>query len=91
MNKLTNTLLAGMTALALTVTSVVWASPAVAASAQTNTAGAATQLPAQVAVPTTLTPGEIAGLTFMREEEKLARDVYPVSYTHLTLPTSDLV
>ncbi len=76
MNKLTNTLLASMTALALTVTSVVWASPAVAASAQTNTAGAATQLPAQVAVPATLTPGEIAGLKFMREEEKLARDVY---------------
>ncbi len=76
MNKLTNTLLAGMTALGLTVTSVVWASPAAAAAAQTNTIGAATQLPAQVAVPATLTPGEIAGLTFMREEEKLARDVY---------------
>ncbi len=29
-----------------------------------------------MAVPATLTPGEIAGLTFMREEEKLARDVY---------------
>ena len=76
MNKLTNTLLAGMAALGLTVTSVVWASPAAATAAQANTIGAATQLPAQVAVPATLTPGEIAGLTFMREEEKLARDVY---------------
>ena len=76
MNKLTNTLLAGMAALGLTVTSVVWASPAAAAAAQANTVAAAAQLPAQVAVPATLTPGEIAGLTFMREEEKLARDVY---------------
>lgn len=74
MNKLTNTLLAGMAALGLTVTGAMWASPA--AAAERTIVAATVQNPISVAVPTTLTPGEIAGLTFMREEEKLARDVY---------------
>ena len=80
MNKLTNTLLAGMAALSLTVTGAMWASPAAAAAAQANTVATAAQPQVQPAVPTTLTPGEVAGLTFMREEEKLARDVYLTLY-----------
>ena len=80
MNKLTNTLLAGMAALSLTVTGAMSASPAAAAAAQANTVATAAQPQVQLAVPTTLTPGEVAGLTFMREEEKLARDVYLTLY-----------
>lgn len=70
MNKLPTTFLAGVAALGLAVASTTWAPPAAAAPP------ASALVPAQATAPATLTPAEIAGLTFMREEEKLARDVY---------------
>jgi hypothetical protein len=70
MTKVTQTLLAGAAALSLTFTSVVWAAPASATALDANTASAI------VAPAGPLTADEIAGLLFMREEEKVARDVY---------------
>jgi hypothetical protein len=75
MNKLPTTFLAGVAALGLAVAGAAWASPA-AAAAELPVPAVSALVSAQSAAPTTLTPAEIAGLTFMREEEKLARDVY---------------
>jgi hypothetical protein len=46
------------------------------ASTGTTATPTATTLSAVAAAPSTLSPEEIAGLKFMREEEKLAHDVY---------------
>jgi hypothetical protein len=77
MTKLTRTLLAGAAALGLTFTSIVWAAPASAAVIDTQPTSVI------VAPPTPASPlsaDEIAGLLFMREEEKVARDVYLALY-----------
>lgn len=76
MTKLTQTLLAGAAALSLTFTSVVWAAPAGAAAPDANPASAIVAPPAPPAPAGPLSADEIAGLLFMREEEKVARDVY---------------
>lgn len=47
--------------------------------------GTALDLPAQTA-PADLSPDEIAGLQYMREEEKLAHDVYTVLYDTWGVP-----
>jgi hypothetical protein len=77
MKKLTLTLLAGAAALGLAFTSIVWAAPASAAVTDTQPTSVI------VAPPTPASPlsaDEIAGLLFMREEEKVARDVYLTLY-----------
>lgn len=80
MNKVTSTLLAGVFALGLAVPSIALAAPAAAAPVETD-AARATQAPtAQIDVAGELSSDEIAGLTFMREEEKVARDVYLTLY-----------
>lgn len=67
-------------ALALfTLTSTVFTA---GASGVTPTTGASAQV---VAVPITVTPAEAAGLQFMREEEKLAHDVYVTLYEEWSL------
>lgn len=61
----------------------------VIASLVLGTAGAApalAQAPAPLAAATTLTADEAAGLAFMREEEKLAHDVYVALYKKWGLP-----
>ncbi|HRX01895.1 MAG TPA: DUF2202 domain-containing protein [Anaerolineae bacterium] len=71
MNKLTKTLLAGVVTLGVAFTSVVWSTPVSAAPIDR---GGTVALP--VIAGDDLSADEIAGLAFMREEEKLARDVY---------------
>lgn len=78
MAKLTRTLLAGAAALGLVFTSIVWAAPASAAVIDTQPTSAIVAPPAPPASP--LSADEIAGLLFMREEEKVARDVYLTLY-----------
>jgi hypothetical protein len=78
MSKLTQTLLAGAGALSLTIASIVWTAPASAAVIDTQPTSAIVAPPAAPASP--LSADEIAGLTFMREEEKVARDVYLTLY-----------
>ncbi len=79
MTQLTRTLLAGAVALGITFTSAVWAAPASAAVVD-STAAAIVAAPPAPPRPSPLSDEEIAGLTFMREEEKLARDVYLTLY-----------
>ncbi len=76
MTKLTQTLLAGAAALSLVFTSLVWTAPASAAVVAGNAATVVVAPPAPPRPASPLTPDEIAGLVFMREEEKMARDVY---------------
>lgn len=73
MNKVTSTLLAGAFALGLAVPSIALAAPAAASPSEAGPA-----VTTQVAGA--LSADEIAGLTFMREEEKVARDVYLTLY-----------
>jgi hypothetical protein len=74
MSKLTKTFLAGALALSLVITSIGGALPA-------SAAGPVTNPPLVQGSPTTpLTADEIAGLAYMREEEKVARDVYLALY-----------
>jgi hypothetical protein len=80
MTKLTRTLLAGAAALGLTFTSIVWAAPASAAVIDTQSTSAIVAPPAPPAPASPLSADEMAGLTFMREEEKVARDVYLTLY-----------
>jgi hypothetical protein len=79
MTKLTRTLLAGAAALGLTFTSIVWAAPASAAVIDTQPTSAIVA-PPPPAPTSPLSADESAGLTFMREEEKVARDVYLTLY-----------
>lgn len=51
------------------------------ASTETVSSPAASTLAAVAAPPSALSPEEIAGLKFMREEEKLAHDVYVAFFT----------
>ncbi len=76
MTRLTRTLLAGAVALGIAVTGVVSSAPASAATTDLSNTQAAVAPPALVTTTGELSTTEIAGLTFMREEEKLARDVY---------------
>jgi hypothetical protein len=78
MTKLTRTLLAGAAALSLTFTSIAWAAPASAAVIDTQPTSAVVAPPPAPTSP--LSADESAGLTFMREEEKVARDVYLTLY-----------
>jgi hypothetical protein len=80
MTKLTRTLLAGAAALGLTFTSIAWAAPASAAVIDTQPISAIVAPPAPPAPTSPLSADEIAGLLFMREEEKAARDVYLTLY-----------
>jgi hypothetical protein len=80
MTKLTQTLLAGAAALSLTFTSIVWTAPASAAVVDSSAATIVVAPPAPPVPVSPLSQDEIAGLTFMREEEKLARDVYLTLY-----------
>jgi hypothetical protein len=80
MNKLTRILLAGAAALSLAFTSIVWAAPAGAAVIASTAANVVAAPPAPPAPTNPLSPDEIAGLTFMREEEKVARDIYLTLY-----------
>ncbi|HSN75699.1 MAG TPA: DUF2202 domain-containing protein [Anaerolineae bacterium] len=80
MTKLTQILLAGAAALSLAFTSVAWTAPASAASADSNTASVIVAPPTPPALASPLSTDEIAGLLFMREEEKVARDVYLTFY-----------
>ena len=80
MTKLTQILLAGAAALSLTFTSIVWTAPASAAVVDSSAATIVVAPPAPPVPVSPLSQDEIAGLTFMREEEKLARDVYLTLY-----------
>jgi len=80
MTKLTQTLLAGAAALGLAFTSIVWTAPASAAVIDTQPTSAIVAPPAPPAPASPLSADEIAGLLFMREEEKVARDVYLTLY-----------
>jgi hypothetical protein len=80
MSKLRNALLAGAFALGLVITSTAWASPVEAAVIEMDAGMATVVASDQEAMVGELTPDEIAGLTYMREEEKLARDVYTTLY-----------
>lgn len=80
MTKWTQTLLAGAAALGLAFTSIVWTAPASAATVDSTAATVVVAPPAPPAPTSPLTADEIAGLVFMREEEKLARDVYLTLY-----------
>ena len=80
MTKLTRTLLAGAAALGLTFTSIAWAAPVSAAVIDTQPISAIVAPPAPPAPTSPLSADEIAGLLFMREEEKAARDVYLTLY-----------
>lgn len=80
MTKLTRTLLGGAAALSLAFTSIVWTAPASAATVASNAATAVVAQPAPPVPASALTEDEIAGLVFMREEEKVARDVYLTLY-----------
>lgn len=78
MNKVTSTLLAGAFALGLAVPNIALAAPA--SPSETGPA-VTTQAPAaQTVAAGALSEEEIAGLAFMREEEKVARDVYLTLY-----------
>lgn len=77
MTRLTQTLLAGAAALSLIFTSIVWAAPARAAVIDTQPTSVIVAPPAPASP---LSADEIAGLLFMREEEKVARDVYLTLY-----------
>lgn len=76
MRKLTRILGVGAAALSLTVISFVGVTSAHAAAADHNISSSVVAPPAPPAPANSLSPDEIAGLAFMREEEKLARDVY---------------
>ena len=80
MSKLRNTLLAGTLAVGLAITSVGWASPAEAAVIEMDSGTATVVTSDQTAMVDELTADEVAGLIYMREEEKLARDVYTTLY-----------
>ena len=80
MTKLTRTLLAGAAALSLTFTGIVWAQPTSAAAVDSTAATVVVAPPAPPAPTGPLSADEIAGLVFMREEEKVARDVYLTLY-----------
>ena len=80
MSKLRNALLASTFALGLVITSTAWASSAEAAVIEMDAGMATAVVSDQEAMVGELTPDEIAGLTYMREEEKLARDVYMTLY-----------
>jgi hypothetical protein len=80
MTKPTKTLLAGAVALGLAFASITCAAPVSAAGPDTNAPLANGSYVAEAIVATPLTTDEIAGLTFMREEEKMARDVYLTLY-----------
>jgi hypothetical protein len=69
---------------ALALAFVVAVSPAAAESAASSAAPAASL--ATTALAAQLTPEEAAGLAYMREEEKLARDVYQYLYQQWKLP-----
>ncbi len=74
MKKLTNTLMASAISLSIVVTGTVLAPAASAAAPNGNEPPGASVALANVGTP--LTAAEIDGLKYMREEEKLARDVY---------------
>lgn len=82
MKKFTNFVLAGALTLGMAFTSFVAVAPAGAAGNGPNRNANTTTTTRPAARPVTPTPSpalsaeEIAGLSFMREEEKLARDVY---------------
>ena len=76
MNKVTHTLLAGALALGLGVASIAWTAPASAAPVDRGGPVRNQALTVPATAPGDLTADEIDGLTFMREEEKVARDVY---------------
>jgi hypothetical protein len=78
MKKLTNTLMASAISLSIVVTGAVLAPAASAAAPNGNEPPGASVLLASVDSP--LTAAEIDGLKYMREEEKLARDVYQTLY-----------
>ena len=80
MTKLPRTLLTGAAALGLAFTSIVWAAPASAAVIDTQPTSAIVAPPAPPAPASPLSADEIAGLLFIREEEKVARDVYLTLY-----------
>ena len=80
MTRLTKTLLAGAVALGIAVTGVVSSAPASAAATDLSNTLAAVAPPAQVTTTGELSTAEIAGLTYMREEEKVARDTYLTLY-----------
>lgn len=80
MTKLTRTLLAGAAALGITLISIAWTAPASAAAIESNAATVVVAPPAPPAPASPLSADEIAGLVFMREEEKMARDVYLTLY-----------
>lgn len=78
MKTLTKTLMAWAMSLSIVLTGAVLAPAASAAVPETADPPAASTLAASVGGP--LTTAEIDGLTYMREEEKLARDVYLALY-----------
>jgi hypothetical protein len=80
MTRLTRTLLAGAAALGLAFTSIVWAAPASAAVIDTQPTSVIVAPPAPPTPASPLSADEIAGLLFMREEEKVARDAYLTLY-----------
>ena len=80
MTRLTKTLLAAAVAVGISVTGVVSSAPASAAATDLSNPLVLVAPHAQVTTPGELSAVEIAGLTFMREEEKLARDTYLTLY-----------